>query len=633
MSDFISDAEMAKQSGPSFISDEQMNDSGFIEGLKTAGNALMYNSNKLGAGMAAGVANIGEAAGVDMNTSRGVQDFYKENAKQYEQPDHPFIQEAYNPLNYTVGGKGAVLAGSLIGSAFANEGANSATTGEDFDTGRASNQAAIGLAVDPAIQLAKMGGKSFNSLLRRTLVGADSTTTKEIETLQKLAEKHGIELTPATTTGSPSLARMEHNLNDSAAAGLGLRQAVNSEKTGVDNAIVGQFDKMGANGSNVGAGEVFAQGTKSLVEREKQYFTDTFNKLFAAYGDQQIFSIKTVKSQAKTLVDQAERNPIIKNTTAYRDAKALSNTDDYLKWADWQQLRTQLGGLTQDSMLTGKASSGTYKQLYSGLADDLKTSVYSMENLGMLHKYNNAIDEYKVFKQGLDGKSSGAGFMKSVMNDRIAPETIGHNINGSTLKATSALDVGGWDKASGIPMAKKASATDTLLSSMNRTGDGISMPNFLKATDKEGFKTAAAAATRTDRDGAVPRWLLQDEVIPNRSSMEKLGTKGADNIVIDDLREIAKAVKAKDSYKNTSKTAIYNQINWAKANPVSAVLMFAKDAAMSASYRSDVFKRWLSKGGITKTQYDDAIKVIQQTEQASPNRAKAVNVLFNSNEQ
>ncbi len=604
------------------------------EAWEDGSNAFMYNANKLGAGMAAGVANIGEAVGVDMNTSRGVQDFYKQNAEQYDTGDE-FIKEAYNPLNYTVGGKGYGLVSSVVGSAFGKEAVDSATTGKDMNMGKASNEAALGLGIDPALKALKAVGGSINSGLRRMLAGADAATLKEVEELQRVAEKHGIELTPATATGSPSLARMEHNLGDSAAAGFGLRQTVNTEREGAEGAITGAFNKMGANGSNTNAGEGFAQATRGLVQDEKQYFSDAFGKMFAKYGDSKVFSIRGVKQEAQKLVSQAERNPIIKNTTAYRDAKALTDTDDLLTWEDWSKLRTHLGGLTQDSMVTGKASTGAYKQMYAQLEDDLRSTVINTGDSGMLSQYNRLIDEYSKYKNIYDGTSAGSRFTKSIVQNKHNPESIGHSINNSTLKAKGALDAGGFDRKTGIPSAKSVSATDALLGSKSPDGKGISMAKFIKNTDKDGFQAVAESPNfgYTIDSSDLFKLHLTDNVVPSRKGTPIKGTKGADSLIMSDLRQIAGAIATKNAHKNNSKTAIYNQINWAKANPISAVFMFAKDAGMSAAYRSDVFKRWLSKGGITKAQYAEGIKKIMETSQASPNKIKATNVLFGAEDE
>ena len=605
---------------------------GVGEGLKDAGRATMYNLNKMGAAVNAGLANVNETIGLDSSLFRDNQKFYQENEAALKQPDRPFLQEAYNPLNYTVGGKGYKLASTLVGSAFGNEAANSAVTGNDFNYDDASTNAAIGLGIDPALKTLKLTGGSINDLFRRILVGSDATSKQDVAALQKLANKYDIELTPATASGSPSLARMEHNLADSAAGGLGLRQAVNAEKEGIDNAIYKGFGDMGANGSNTNAGEAFAQGTKEVMDNEKQYFNDAFSKLFARYGDDPIFSIKGVKAEANKLIDQAERNPIIKNTTAYRDAKALADTDSYLTWNDWSKLRTHLGSLTQDAMATGKASTGAYKQIYAQLENDLKSTVHNIGDGATLNQYKKLIDEYKTFKKDFDGQGSGARFINSIVRGKQAPEAIGHSINNSTLKAKGALAAGGFDRKTGIPSAKRVSSTDALLASRSPGGEGISMPKFIKATEKEGFKKVAEAPNLMlkIKTSDLPKIHLLDDVTPTRKGAEISGTAGKDAMVMEDLRKVANAIAGKNAHKNNSKTAIYNQINWMKANPLSAMFMFAKDSAMSAAYRSDMFKRWLSRGGISMKQYKQGMKDILSNPQASPKKIRATNILLNT---
>ena len=109
------------------------------------GKAVTYNANKLGAGINAGLANINEAVGLDSSIYRDNQKYYQGNAEEYAQPDRPFLQEAYNPTNYAVWGKGYGLLSTILGSAYANEGADSAVTGKDFNVGNANTQASIGL--------------------------------------------------------------------------------------------------------------------------------------------------------------------------------------------------------------------------------------------------------------------------------------------------------------------------------------------------------------------------------------------------------------------------------------------------------------------------------------------------------
>ena len=323
------------------------------------------------------------------------------------------------------------------------------------------------------------------------------------------------------------------------AGSFGMRQITNKERDGIESGINRQLNSMGANGSNTNAGEMFSQGVRDLVENEKQYFNDVFENLFAKYGDQKVFSIRGVKNEAQKLIAQAERNPIIKNQTAYRDAKAIANTDDFLTWGDWSRLRTTLGGLTQDTMATGKASTGAYKKMYSNLEGDLQSSVVHLGDDNLLKNYNKAVYDYKQFKLGLDGTDTGARFMNSVVRNKVNPESIGHAVNNSTLKANSALEAGGFDSATGIPTAKKVSATDTLMSSQRTNDEGISLAKFLKYSDKEGFRKIANAKDMN------PRSLeMYDDVSPNRLGSAKKNT-GNDMLIIDDLRDIASAIEKK----------------------------------------------------------------------------------------
>jgi len=405
-----------------------------------------------------------------------------------------------------------------------------------------------------------------------------------------------------------------------------MRQALNTEKQTTDNAITSTLENMGANGSNVIAGENLRASTQSVIESEKQYFYDSFSQLFARYGDSPIFSIRGVKAEAQKLVTQAETIPLIKNSAAYRDSKAILESADDLSWSDWSKLRTHLGGLTQDATVSGKASTGAYKNMYSKLEGDLVASVGRTGDTDTLKQYKTIIDEYKQFKQDFEGKGSGAQFIRSLVEDRVRPEAVGSMINNSSLKAKGALSAGGVDVSSGIPIAKKASATDVLQSSMSKLEDGLHLPAFLKYSDRDGFKTIAEAPNRQVRrntitDGGV------DDIVPTRGTVPR-STNDAE--YISDLQTLTKAIVKKDNYKNTSKTAQYNMLNALKAmSPLEAAKFIIKDVGISLAYKSEMFQKWLEKGILSPSDYKLLMK--KNRPRTSAIRNTAVTTLLNSN--
>lgn len=586
-----------------------------VQAVSNMAQAGKYSVSKMGAGINAVGANMVEAFGGDAPMLRDNQRYWQESAQNADialsdtydsELAKSFLQESMNPINYTGSSIPAIMLSAGVDSM--NRKALDPTYDKSFIEGAGD------IAFDTGL-----GGAIGGILNRVTNFGSE-----DARKLKALADKYGVELSPASLTGSPNLARVEHNINEGMAGGLGMTQTLNREKDTIDRAIYTELEKMGANVSNINAGETFAKTTQEMVDREKEHFSKEFGKLFASYGDAPVFSIRGVKGEAQKLVEMAKRNPIIKNTTAYRDALALTKTADDLSWKDWQALRTQLGALTQDKMVTGSASTASYKNLYSKLEEDLRISAERTGDRELYKQYKTLVDQYKGFKFQYDDKGSGSRFIKTLLDDKVNPEAIGHLMNNSSLRARSALGAGGVDMLfregvqGGIPNAKKVSATDVLMSSKAKDGDGIWLPNFVKYTDREGFREIAKADNRAraqynPKDALLGHYQIE---VPTRLTDPIKGTSNIKSI--DDLRTLANAVIAKNSYKNNSKTAQYTMLNSLKSmNPFSVAKVLVLDGSLSVAYRSDLIKQLMSTGIITRKEYVDLTQNLSNITQKS----------------
>jgi len=460
------------------------------------------------------------------------------------------------------------------------------------------------------------GAKRLSSFPRRSLLGSEGRTAEDIATIKQKADRYGIELTPATSTGSRKLAEFEHSLSEGPMANFGAGPIVARENDTMERAIFDQFERMGANGSNLAMGEVFSQSAKSLLDAKKDLFRQRFGSLFASYGDTPLFRTSSLKSAAEEYLKQAERVPTLKGTTAWKDAKKISQLPDEMAWKDWQAVRTQIGGKAEDKMLTSKADKGFYKDLYGRLMEDLDESVRAIGNEKLANEYRQTVEDYKQFKD-LYGRSGtndvGSSFIQRTINRDVAPESIGPLMNRSTIRSERALDAGGID-SDGIPLAKKVSATAALLGSKAKGKDSsIWLGSFLKETgdQREGFRRLAAQPQYSFKSAVGKRGELlrpDAETLP-REMMEPVpGTSGTDLGRIDDLRGIASDIQKKRSVRNTSATAKYNYLNTIKLlGPVRAAFQLAKDATLNAAYKSKTLRDWFEKGVIDEKTYKEAM--------------------------
>jgi hypothetical protein len=271
--------------------------------------------------------------------------------------------------------------------------------------------------------------------------------------------------------------------------------------------------------------------------------------------------------------------------------------------------------------------------MYSKLEGDLASSVNRLGDSDTLKDYVRLIDEYKNFKQGFDGQGSGARFINSLVRGRIGPEAIGHMLNNSTLKTRAALNAGGVDAATGIPMAKKVSATDTLLSSKAPNSDELSLNKFLKYSDREGFKKMAETPNyEPQTTGSELGDILQgfdSDIVSKRAMQNNKVPNSNNNVEIDELRNITKELIKKDSYKNNSKTAQYNMINALKLmSGFELAKYILKDVGLSVAYKSKLFNDWVRKGVITPAEY----KMLRAKSGGSRDAARntAINTLLNT---
>jgi len=496
------------------------------------------------------------------------------------------LTETANPINYVGGGLKAVPAvvGATTAGDIALKGDRSGMTLQDAT--RVADDASVGLVMGKAID-SLMG---FNP--KRALLGEEARTSAEVNRLKQLADEQGVKLTPATLTGSPNLARMEYSISDSPAGALGMTKTLNAERETAGDAAVRTLERIGGNASPTVAGDEIIRGIQSSMEQEKSFFHNKFKDMFARYGDDKVFSIKGVKDEAKRFVEQAEQVPLLKGSQAYTDAKKILDTDDKLSWNDWSKFRSTLGSMTQDATVSGKASTGVYKNLYSKLEDDLKGSVYALGDDATLKQYNDLIGEYKSFKETFDGK--GSRYIQSLARGTGTPEGIGRSAINSVSRARQLFNAAGVDTNTGIPLSKKAAATD-VLSSMRR-GDDVSLRDFVKYTNREGFKEVAKQPNFN-----VSTQL--DDISPTRQlfGREKITDDFAN---VQGMQDIARAINRKESFKNMSKTAQYNLLNMLKMmNPAQLVSYLAKDIGVSALYRSEMFKDWLESGIISPSYY------------------------------
>jgi len=415
-----------------------------------------------------------------------------------------------------------------------------------------------------------------------------------------LANKYNVELTPATATGHKGLSWFEELMSKGSLGGQSIAKAKEAEITGIENAVDDLLtNKMGATGNTFDSGSSYVYQTGKRQKNAEEYFTDRYGELVKA-ADVTEIPVVSLKGVAKEILDLSNKIPALKGDIDNLAVRILESPES-ITYPEYQQLRSFIGSKIKDASVTGQTGSkAAYKKLYGAINNDFdevfKGSRFSSAKQDLDAQFR---EQYKepfedTFTKGVLGTSRSA----------VDPERIGGLIANSSGKAKTARNT----------------ADSGFIRELSHGGDSSATYSLLPPKRAKNTKSAAAdyiLDKSVARDGGMS--------LPKaRTNLKK--AKGIDTILEPDLKtmkdDIVKLIELSgqnNKVANHSGTAWMNEMLKMKNDPVKALAGFISDTAIAATYKRQLFQKWLTNGVISKPQYQRFMNNLAQVGARSSN--------------
>jgi hypothetical protein len=474
----------------------------------------------------------------------------------------------------TLGPTGATAGasiGSMAGDAI-QQMINSYLLGEDLTSDERMAEAGKSAALGAAGEL---GGRLLGRAIT-PLSGIDETA-RNVNTA--LADKYGVELTPATATGHQGLSRFEEAMSKGSLGGKQIAKMKADEITGIENTARELLeDKLGGDGNVYDSGSTFAYQTAKRLDQAKDYFNAQYGQLVEDAGVTQI-PVGTLRGTAKEILNLSEKVPAFKNGID-TFADNILESPEALGYEEYQQLRSLIGAKIKDTSVTGQTGSKeAYKRLYRAINEDFDNM---FRGTGFASRKAELDTQFKdLFKSQFEDS-----FTRGVLGtsrNKIDPERIGGLVARSSNKANVARNtadsgfIENWSSGGIRPVyspeppvkasnAKRAAA-DYLLGRSVAPGGDMSLPKM-----RTNLRAAKGLDVLLDADTKS----MKDDIV------KLIDLSGQNNKVA-----------------NTSGTAYMNELLRMKNDPLSALIGFGTDQSLARMYKNKAFQKYLTNTLLT----------------------------------
>lgn len=420
-----------------------------------------------------------------------------------------------------VGGTAGAIAGSGLWSIPTAAGGTALGAGAKKLIAKAmgieDNQTATEVAKDLGTSALAGGvGQTIGLGLVKGLAPFKNKMTPDAIARKELAQKYGIELTPAQITQSPTLGQVENVLNNKIWSSDALAKFADEKQlTPFQEAI----KNIAPENSSDSIGKSIVDAINSNKNTQKQMFNQQYSDIASQINSP--ISIDTLINQASNILEQNKNIPKTAQDTAVKIAsEILDSQTPNLNYNELSKLRTNLGEMAKSGNVTGDIGTKQYGILKGALDEDF--SKYAMNN-GLGTQKNDVDAAYRGFKDAFENNTIkgivGTGVKEPMPVEKIVDSVV-------NPKEISRLDKV-IQATNNNDLAKDAVVSKVIdKSSVSDTASPLFGSNFVSPT----------------------RFATQSDIYGNH-----LSKVGADNVR--ELGKVAENLKWSDAFANHSNTA------------------------------------------------------------------------------
>ncbi len=294
---------------------------------------------------------------------------------------------------------------------------------EDLGTSAAFAGVGQGVGVALAKGLSKIAAPFANKMTPDAIARRD------------LANKYGIQLTPADIVQSPTLSRLENVLNSGLTGGK-IADVKNKQFGDLQKHLTSTIDDITKGKTDEEIGMDFIKSLDNSLRANKQAFNNRYGDI-AKQIDKPI-DINNLKSTASEIIAKNSKVPeSLRGQSLVTANEIASMGDDVLDYGTLSMIRTNLGDKAyKGDKVTGDIGTAQFKQLRKALDKDYDTYA-NVNGLGGIKK---AIDkDFSLYKKQYE-----EGIVNKVLKDQnkgsIIPEKIGNNATSTITNAKRVSD-------------------------------------------------------------------------------------------------------------------------------------------------------------------------------------------------
>lgn len=456
-----------------------------------------------------------------------------------------------------VGGTAGAIAGSGLWSIPLASGGTALGAGAKKLIAKAmgieDNQTATEVAKDLGTSAALGGiGQGVGLGLVKALAPFKSKMTPDAIARKELAQKYGVELTPAQITQSPSLGMIENGMkNNPASVGTMAKFAEGKQLIPFQEAI----KNITPENSSDGIGRAIVDAINSNKNAQKQMFNQQYSDIANQINSP--ISIDTLINQASNILEQNKNIPKTAQDTAVKIAsEILDSQTPNLNYNELSKLRTNLGEMAKSGNVTGDIGTAQYKMLKGALDKDFNS--FALNN-GLGTQKNDVDTAYRGFKEAFENNTIkglvGTGAKEPIPVEKVVDSVV-------NPKEISRLDKV-IQATNNNDLAKDAVVSKVIdKSSVSDTASPLFGSNFVSPT----------------------RFATQSDIYGNH-----LSKVGADNVR--ELGKVAENLKWSDAFLNNSNTAPTLQ-----STGIAGLVGTIPFYPMSKAYTSEIGRKYLTDG-------------------------------------
>ena len=374
--------------------------------------------------------------------------------------------------------------------------------------------------------------------------------TPEAIARKDLAQKYGVELTPAQITQSPTLGQVENVLNNRIWSSDALAKFADEKQL---TPFQESIKNITPENSSDSIGKTIVDAINSNKSTQKQMFNQQYADIVSQINKP--IEMDNLINQASNIIEQNKNIPKTAQDSAVKIAsEILDSQSPNLNYNELSKLRTNLGEMAKSGNVTGDIGTAQYKILKGALDEDFNK--FALNN-GLGTQKKDIDTAYRSFKNAFENNT-----IKSIVGTGIK----------EPMPVEKVVD--------SVVNPKEISRIDKIIQATNNN-DLAKDAVISKVLDKSTVADTSSPLFGSDFVSPT-RFATQTDMYGNH-----LSKVGADNVR--ELGKVAESIKFSDAFANHSNTAptLINSTALGLLDPVNLG---------GKAYTSEIGRKYLTDG-------------------------------------